>query len=503
VRQCAIFFLLSAIIAVFHFSEVHGQPQPGDVFKEYYHSCRDQGGCNCGGDTKRLGSGYGAVTPLYFTVDGSVDVTDVTKAEIFIEITECHEGTKGLKANLNDGDWIDVPSLPVSNFYEMAHFWFPIFPVDLADLKEGTNKLGLSVSTSGGSPTPQMLVVGTHLRVYYDPAKKACVKGTISSPAANSGIGKTQEIGVATSGGTAKKVEFIGHYKGVNWEGDGNFTQWHYAYFHHDFKWHIGTDSAGPDFNVTWNTEWVPDQQAVKLAARIHGEEGTIYMTPAVENCQICRPDMSVELGIPNPMEGWVTRNSGNVTQKFNLTGDPSNILGARIFEKSWGDYSPEILINGTSVGNLGGGGYNFYFAEKNIDAAKAKEVFKTGENSITMKSGGHHGHEAEYPGMMPVVQFSASNDCPATAARRRAMRSVAGEGFAVERHGETLSFGVSSGMPCEISIVGLDGTRIAGVKARKNGGYSLNTSAIPNGVYLLKVNNGAIEKTERISIAR
>ncbi|MBD3391640.1 MAG: T9SS type A sorting domain-containing protein [Chitinivibrionales bacterium] len=491
-----------AILAVISMaSAVFAQPEPGDVFKEYYHSCKVNGGCNCGGDTKRLGSGYGAVSPLSFTPTGDVDITGATKAEIFIEITECHEGTRGLQAKVNDGTWID-PVLPVSNFYEMAHFWFPVFPVDLADVKEGQNTITLRVS-GGGSPTPQMLVVGTHLRVYYDPASKAHIDAGITAPAPGEATGKECNLVCSASGAT--KVEFLGLYEGVNWEGDGDFTQWHYTYFHGEFERHIGTDSVGPDFQVTWNTEWVPDQTGAKLAARVHGSDGTIYMTEVVDNIQICRPDMTVELGIPDPMEGWVTRNSGDKTQTFILGGDPADILGATVFERGWGDYNPELVLNGTVLGRSAGGGYNFNFTEFAIDAAKARSIFKSGSNSIMMKKGGHHGHEAYYPGMMTVVQFSASNDCAniAVSAKEPVRRGIAKDNLRIMSSGNTLAFNVLSDRAGTISLATLNGIEVAAKKVARRGTYSIDTSNMPNGVYLLKLRDGASEIVRKVSIAR
>ncbi|MBD3393838.1 MAG: T9SS type A sorting domain-containing protein [Chitinivibrionales bacterium] len=490
-------FLLCISMVLCAFAEyAPGGPQPGDVFKEYYHSCKENGGCNCGGETIRLGSGYGAVSPLSFQPTGDVDLTDATKAEIFIEITECHEGTYGLQAKINDGAWID-PELPVDNFYDMAHFWFPVFPVDLSDVQEGTNTITLQVA-GGGSPTPQMLVVGTHLRVYYDPAAKAHVDAQITAPSSGGTVGKEYDLVCSAAG--ASKVEFLYNGLGVNWEGDGHFTQWHYTYFHGVFERHIGTAESGPDFTVTWNTEWVPDQTGAQIAARVHSDDGTIYMTEAADNIQICRPDMSVEIGIPNPMRGWVTRNSGNVTQNFTLEGDPGNVIGAMVFEKGWGDENSGMSINGTSIGNIGGGGYNFNFTELEITNTG---VFQSGQNSIMMNGGGHHGHEADYPGMMTVVQFSASNDCPAVDCRGgKSNAALEDRNFRISRAADGMSVysvSVSSPGAHSVSIVSPNGRTMATRTGESPSTYHFNELA--NGVYFARVRSTEGLKTARFVV--
>jgi hypothetical protein len=348
-----------------------------------------------------------------------------------------------------------------------------------------------------------MLVAGTHLRVYYDPATKAHPDAEITSPESGTAIGETQDITCDVGGASVSKVEYVGLYDGVNWEGDGYFKRWHYCYFHTVFERHIGTAESGPDYKVTWNTQWVPDQTGVRLAARVHASDGTIFMTPAVANLAICRPDMTVEMPEPQPLKGWVTRTSGQVTQDFTLTGDPSKAIRAMIFEKGWGDADPDISVNGTSVGKLGAGGYNFSFTELDIPGDKAKSVLKSGTNSITMGGGGEHGHEAEYPGMMLVVQYSATNDCAVVPVRGPKPVASVLKSMTVKPSGDMITFSVTSNLPCKVSIVKSNGVVARSMTVQGSGSHSVTTSGLAEGIYLVRMKSGAKESVSRFSVIR
>jgi hypothetical protein len=479
-------------------------PHPGDVFKEYVWSCGVQGnpGCNCG-ELFRLGYQNTAQNPLDpVTVASDVDITDATKAEVIVEISECHTGTRDLQLSVNGGAWIDAP-IPVDGFYDKQHYYYPVIPVPLDQVKSGENKLSLKVNESIGSPWPQSLYSGMHLRVYYDPDKKEHVDGEITSPAAGTVLEDATDIVCEPGSGSVAKVQFLGNFEGVNWEGDGDYDQWHYWYYQGTFRGNIGTDESGPDYTFDWDIEWIPDQpDGMELAARIVADDGTIFMTPAVK-VAICRPDMCVEIcKMTQCPDDWVTRN-GTKSSNFDFEGDPSKIIAAKLYTRTWGDASQPVSINGTGLGNLPGGGYHTSFDSISIDAGTAKSAFKNGDNTITVNGGGHHGEEVMYPGPIPVVQYSATNDCPST--RVRTARRVARENstFRMTTSGDEVSFRVLSDRSCDFSLVRLDGGVVGSMSVPKGGAYTVNTSRLAGGIYLVRVKDGTSQTTHRVVIGR
>jgi hypothetical protein len=495
--------VLAAVLIVFSASALSAEPAPGDVFREYVWSCAmGNPGCNCGGNTFRVGYQNGAqnpTTPVNFAA--SVDIADAIKAEVILEVSECHTYTRDLQMSVNGGPWINV-TIPIPDFCDYEHFYFPVTAVPISQVKAGTNTISLKVNTSVGSPWPQLLYSGAHLRVYYDPAKKPHVTGSITSPASGSEIGKIQNIVCTPGAGAAKRVDFIGYYEGVNWEGDGRYTQWHYIYFHGVFQRHIGTDAIGPDYSISWNTEWVPNQPApFKLAARITGADSTIYMTPAVDNLTLCRPDLNVELcKITTTPKDWVTRN-GTKSESFSVAGSPLKIIGAMVYNVGWGDCSPTFSINGVSAGYLGGGGYDFNFTSVAIAAATAKTAFKTGANTLTVNAAGEHGHEVMYPGPMPVVQYSATNACSPSVVKDRIPKTPAKGHVLIHYSHDAICFSTPSNRTYDISLMRPNGTAAGTLGTRENGTSAIGFSDLANGIYLAKVKSGRTETIQRISI--
>jgi hypothetical protein len=219
-------------------------------------------------------------------------------------------------------------------------------------------------------------------------------------------------------------------------------------------------------------------------------------------NVVICRPDVSVEVcEMTACPTDWVTRN-GTKSSTFNVEGDVANIIGAKLYTRTWGDASQPVSINGTALGNLPGGGYHTSFDSIVIDASKAKSAFKSGENTITVTGGGHHGEEVMYPGPMPVIQYSASNECPATSSRPAVRHVSENQGVRIISSGNPASLTVLSDHACDISLVRLDGGVVGAASVRKGERYSIDAS-LPGGVYLVRVIDGGVLKVQRVVIGR
>jgi hypothetical protein len=499
IKVCSIVLFCAIVLFT---TRANAQPEPGDVFKEYVWSCMmGDPHCNCGGGTFRVGHNSGAqnpTAPVNFAKD--VDIDGAIKAEVVLEISRCHGGTKDLKMSVNGNEWIDV-TIPFPDYADYMGYYFPVTAVPIGQIKAGTNTISLRVNDCCGNPWPQLLYSGAHLRVYYNPDTKAHVGGKITSPASGAMIGESQKIVCEPGSGSVNRIEFIGHYRGVNWESDGVYTQWHHVYYHGKLNRHIGTAQSAP-YAVTWNTEWIANQpDGLKLAARVVADDGTIFMTPAVK-VGLCRTRYDVEVcQITATPKDWVTRGGGR-SITFTVEGDVSKIIGAKVYSVTWGDFGPLANINGTPIGRISGGSYDFRFGILDIDEATARSAFKSGDNTLNVEGGGHHGAEIMYPGPMPVVKYEASNDCP-IAVNNTWRPSRADRNFRVLHSADAIAFIAGSSSGCEIHLVKVNGAKVAAATAGPLGTHTISASKLVNGVYLLKIREGQTETIRRISIAR
>ena len=398
------------------------QPSSGDVFREYRYECTmDLGGtkptCSAGSALR-----VGPCVEPFCTDKGTchtchdirlandVDLNHATRAEVVIEKVLCHDSTVGLRIQFNSNSWIPIPEAPgiPTPQSDYQHHIYPVVEVPLGHLQSGTNVFQMRVDHSGW--WPQNLINGVHLRIYYDPGQKAHAAGQISSPATGATVGMSVDLTAEITAGTANKVEYIGYYDQVNWQGDGVYRQWHYIYDHAKFIMHLGTSQSEP-FRVSWDTSWVPDQsQPMKIRARITDSNNITFVTDEVANLSLNRGgDYSVELCKPYDIPiKWVTR-KGDHTEKFDLTGNLAKAKAAQMVWCSWSPcYANGILINGTQIVVKEGDWPCYHTFHHRYDFADVG-MLKSGTNTLTTKlipGGGKHGMEVNFPGIMLLVQY-------------------------------------------------------------------------------------------------
>lgn len=393
------------------------QPKPGDVFREYmwYNEGGDAGG------SLRVGGKHGTEHPdrgwAHNYINAPVqpchdfDLGHAIKAEVVIEKILCHDGTKGLAIQINDNDWIEIPEakkIPAPQ-WEYQHHIYPAVSVPLLHLKEGKqNKFRMKVSPDHSWKWPQNLIYGVHFRIYYDPSQKKHPRGRITRPEHGGILGKSVEFQceARSPNGHIKQVDYICHYEGVNFEGDGEYLQWHYHFFHGEIMNHLGTAATAP-YSVTWDTSWLPDQkQPMKIAARIIDSTGMVYLTEATAALELARPGFRVELCKPyNIPKQWVTRR-GEKQENFDVTGDLSKAVAAQLVWASWSaGYMNGIYINSQEVFDNEGPKYQYYAHRVNIDNL---DVFQQGRNILS--TGGSqrdaHGMEVNWPGIMVLLKY-------------------------------------------------------------------------------------------------
>jgi hypothetical protein len=405
---------------------VCAQPVPGDVFREYTWIRQSLDA----GQALRVGGSVGttendpnwktAIIDGYWVTESIVlnhtlDLEHAVKAEVNIEKILCHDGTVGLGIQINDQEWIDIPEAEGIPFPQSSyqHHIYPTVPVSSSSLHEGAgNRFRMRVSAAHPWNWPQNLINGVLVRIYYDASMKPHPSGVILAPRNGQAIGTSAvlQAEAESPNGSIKQVDYIGFYEDVNFEGDGNFRQWHGHFFHGRIMHHLGTSKAAP-FDVIWSTEWVPDQaEPFRVAARITDESGIILFTEAVDSLTFERDDLSVELCKPYQIpKTWVTRN-GEYTEKFDVKGDLTKALAYQLVWVSWSPgYMNGITINNTKVFDKEGPLYQYYAHRVTLHDPGS---LKSGENRLKtgmtplVNGSMVHGMEVEYPGIMVLIQY-------------------------------------------------------------------------------------------------
>jgi hypothetical protein len=385
-------------------------PRPGHVFREYLwtHATGDAGGAlRVGG---RLDYGGG---PIVLPHD--LDLEHATRAEVIVEKLLCHEGTRGLSISVNGNAWMALPEAPgiPEPQWDYMHHTYPVVAVPLSQLQPGGgNQVRLRVSDEHAWNWPQNLIYGVHIRVYYDPARKPHPTGRLVSPAPGAALGTAValEAEAGSPNGSIRQVDFLGHYKDVNLQGDGEYTQWQYHFHRAILTNHIGSATAAP-WRVRWDTAWVPDQpQPFELAARVTDETGLTYFTEAVGGLTFQREGLAVELCKPCDVpKQWLTRR-GEHEQKFRVTGDLSQAVAAQLVWVSWSPGHMEgLYLNDHMVLDREGPKYAYHIHRVPVpDVAMlmaGENVLRTGKTPL-YDGKMVHGMELNWPGIMVLIQY-------------------------------------------------------------------------------------------------
>ena len=400
-------------------TSLSGQPKPGDVFREYIwlpDLAVEEGGkfLRVGGKLDyKINSGH---FPANRHDDGHVlfgqylKLNQAVSAELVIEKLGSHDDTRNLRVSINRNPSIRIPNakgIPEPE-WDYMHHNYPVVNIPLDHLNEGwENTFRFDVDSVQRWNWPQNIIYGLVLRIYYNP-EIADFKTNIMGISQGSALERNQRLGIENPILNIRQVEYIGFYDGLNHEGDGIYTQWHYHYFRGRVIHHIGTADMFP-YKTIWDTSWIPDQEDIKVAARIVSNSGLIYFTEPVERLKLGR-DYIIELCKPfDQPKNWVTRED-EFESMINVTGDPTRIKEARIYWTSWSPcYANGIYINGIKVFDKEGPCYEYMAHDIKIEDIS---IIKQGINIIkTGKEPLHdgqmvHGMEVQWPGIMLKVKY-------------------------------------------------------------------------------------------------
>ncbi len=403
------------------------QPKPGDVFREYVWlpaMVGEEGKfLRVGGrfDYKIYTDHFPAAghNEGYIPLLQDIDLTDAIKAEMVIEKLGSHEDTRNLRVSWNRNPSVIFPpafGIPEPGSDYMYHN-YPTAEIPLDQLKEGMgNSFRFDVDTIQRWNWPQNIIYGVILRIYYSP-EITQYKPELAGVAEGGFLLEKHKLGLSEKNASIYRVEYIGHFEDINWEGDGIYRQWHYHYFRGRVVQNIGNAIMYP-FEVDWNTSWVPDQEDIKVAARVTSNTGLIYFTKPVEGLKLNR-DYSVELCKPyDQPKNWVTR-ADTFTARFDMNTDPAQVEEAKAYWVSWSPcYSNGVFINDVKIFDRNDLCYEYMAHEVNITDPS---ILKRGSNTVkTGKEPLHdgqmvHGMEVQWPGIMVKVRTGKTPDFKAT----------------------------------------------------------------------------------------
>lgn len=247
-------------------------PQPGEVFKEYPFTMNIW--------AFGVGKNHNIVIG---------DLKDATKAELGVEYWGGHVGTSEQRLIINGNTAKAVHyALPQNTptrpeCYHHQTWGNANTEIPLSVLKQGTNTFqfqhGKQICYSWN--WPQTLTYGLIFRVYYK-STKPHPTGNITSPKSGATIGENPVLTASVKG--ASTTYFVGYYEDFDWEGNGLYTQWHWATRYTKMNGFISKGS-GATPRATWQTSKIPDQKSrIKIAAILVDSKGYRYMTKAADN---------------------------------------------------------------------------------------------------------------------------------------------------------------------------------------------------------------------------
>lgn len=395
------------------------QPLPGDLYREYVwlppanqgeDFLRVGGNLDYGKDPAFLGDiwqGDG-----YLRIPDKFDLSRAIRAEVSIEWVQSHDDTKGLAIQIGGHDWLEIPPMPHLPQPQANYMLHTVSTVNipLVQLRGGDlNVFRLRVAAEQRWRWPQHLIYGLVFRVYYQAEKQALKLPVISSLTNGGVVVEKQEITLADPSDAIVSVDYLGEYMDTNWEGDGQYRQWHDLTHKGALQHHIGSSTERP-FTVTWDTEWIPDQSMpMAVTARLQWKNGLYSMLPAISGLNLQRFHR-IELCQPYQIPAnWSTRED-SFASKFAIHGDLRKAEAWQIAWRSWSPcYANGVSVNRFFLPTLEGDCYQFQehqyeFSDCNM-LLQGENVIRTG---LTPLQNGQmvHGMEVQYPGPMVKVRF-------------------------------------------------------------------------------------------------
>jgi len=397
-------------------------PGPGDTYREFTWVPTGKGARNrwqriTGPETKNERAMRFLPNPV-----NHLEVSDLARserAELQLELLQCHVGTIGHAFRINGGEWIEIPpspnipgklGAPEGPPQQWQSMRYPAVAVPISILHEGDNTLEFTCKPGFGlgANWPQSLVNGAILRIYYDAVKPHASGGiSVGAPQDPSIAGVQLNFTAAKDSPPVARVDFIGHYRGLDWRGEGVYSNWHYNFRRGGLARHLGGSDRAP-WTVHWDTSWLPVQPApVEVMVRISDSTGLRHLTAPIRIDSLNPPEgQRVLLLEPYAIPPrWHVRAGRKMSCKVRFPDDLSTLREVRVILCSWNGHGADTIgINETVMVADIGRNHDLSYDELTVPVG----AVRPGENEFVVTSRTKdHGIEVQWPGFVVLARFA------------------------------------------------------------------------------------------------
>lgn len=348
-------------------------------------------------------------------IDVDVDLSQVSSAELYLELWGGHPGVANKRFTLNGKSQYDLPEVGAAKGH--CTYSYPVVPVKVAELRRGANSFAFTcdkAETFWGHFLIRTACLRLRLKPGCETLKDAGFAGQAPQVAATAANAKPERVALHVTAEKAlisriAEVEFWGHYDGYDENGDGEGHDWHGFTKDGRAMGHIGTRSAKQGLAMEWSLAMVPRTQPVLAKGRIRFQnvEGLVYETAAVKVADAQKPSPVRVYTAPKlPTPFW--SREGNAHQcSIPLDVDPAEIEDAELHVAIWdggaGKTKEPFTLNSVPLAVAGKGKHDLLYRVVKIDP----KTLRKGENTIRVLSDTHHhGIEVLLPGPALVVRM-------------------------------------------------------------------------------------------------
>jgi len=342
------------------------------------------------------------------------DLHALTGAELYLELWGGHPGTANRRVTLNGRSTHGIRE--PGDGSQCTHL-YPTIPLRLTGLVNGYNALQFACD-QGSSFWGHFIVDEACLRAVlkddHPDLARSGLAGFEAKVEAKAPAGNPEAIELSLSlpdtlRPSVSRVEYQGHYRGYDENGDGRETDWHGFTKRRAPVAHIGGATEAP-FAVRWDLSLLPAQEDMAVRAVVHFKDSAdlVYVTPATRGLKTPpRSDSLVQIhtaaDLPRPF--W-SRADRKKTCTIELDTAPEQVAQVELHVVIWdggkGTVEDYFTLNGRPLPVAANGKHDVIYSAVKLDPS----WLVRGTNRIELRSDTeHHGLEVLYPGPALVIR--------------------------------------------------------------------------------------------------